>query len=113
SVMIRVCREQQDANGISIWSDIMLAISELGIEGTSEEENDDNATPRVRFVKDIDFRHSRFQEVLAFVDGTREREKFVFRNPGRKRLPRQYTGNYTVRMPPSNLPQSFFRPEYV
>ncbi|KAJ3756477.1 hypothetical protein EV360DRAFT_19215, partial [Lentinula raphanica] len=110
SIMIRICREQHDANVLSFWSDIMLAISDLGIEGTSEEENNDDTA---RFVKDIDFRHSRFRKVLAFVDGTREQEKFVFRRLGRKRLPRWYTGEYTICMPPPNLPCSFFRPEYL
>ncbi|KAJ3967968.1 hypothetical protein EV361DRAFT_806409, partial [Lentinula raphanica] len=113
STMLSVCRAQQDAEGVSFWSDMLLCIDDLGIQGTSEEENDDNAAPRVRFVKDIDFRHPQFQDLFAFVDGTRDREKLVFTKPGRYRLPRHYTENRSVRVPPPELPSSYFRPEYL
>ncbi|KAJ3737974.1 hypothetical protein EV360DRAFT_58551, partial [Lentinula raphanica] len=113
TVMIGVCRQRQDNAGVSLWTDLMLCIDDLGMEGTSEEENDDDTVPRFRIVRDIDFRHSSFRNLFEFVDGTRDREKHVFAVSGRKRLPRSHAVDCSICAPPSKLPRSFFRPEYL
>ncbi|KAJ3748276.1 hypothetical protein EV360DRAFT_76235 [Lentinula raphanica] len=84
SVMIRVCREQQDAHGVSVWSDIMLfRISEHCVEETSEEEDDNNATPpHARLVKYIVLGHPKSRGKPGVDNGMQDREKFEFRNSG-------------------------------
>ncbi|KAJ3751611.1 hypothetical protein EV360DRAFT_89561 [Lentinula raphanica] len=83
SVMIRVCREQQDTHGVSVWSDIMLFVSEHCFEGTSEEEDDNNAAPpHARLVKYIVLGHPKSRGNSGVDNGMQDREKFEFRNSG-------------------------------
>lgn len=111
--MIEACEQKGDDQGLKFWRDVLSAVDILTVDGMSDEEDGIDGDEQVRYVKDLDFRHPDFRTLLKKVDKTRTTETTIFTRIGRKSLRRVYVSQTTSRSPPSGLPSSFYRPEYL
>ncbi|KAK7443829.1 hypothetical protein VKT23_015610 [Stygiomarasmius scandens] len=111
--MTQHLRETETEQGLRFWTDMLLAVDLLSIDGMSDEETVDANEETVKVVKDLHFRHSDLRPFLAYVDATPRRMKRVFNQSGRKPFRKIISDVLTERPPPPNLPSSFYRPQYL
>ncbi|KAH7871265.1 uncharacterized protein C8R40DRAFT_1024592, partial [Lentinula edodes] len=114
SAMVQIAQALDNEQQYNCWSDILNALSRLGIAGMSDDDEVlDTQGKQGIIVYSPAFRHSQFDELFDKVDMTRALEKHFFTGVGRKRLPRIRGEEQVKRSPPANLPQSYYRPDYL
>ncbi|KAK7448102.1 hypothetical protein VKT23_013860 [Stygiomarasmius scandens] len=107
---LRSIGKEQD---LRFWTDMLLALDLLTIDGMSDEETDEQDEQTVKVVKDLQFRHSDFRPLLAYVDTAPRRMKKLFVQSGRKPFRRVFSDLISEQTPPPNLPSAFYRPQYL
>ncbi|KAJ3717006.1 hypothetical protein C8R42DRAFT_644923 [Lentinula raphanica] len=55
------CKDKGDIEGSDCWDFILYAVTVLGIDGMSDEEDDEENGEKVKSVLDVDFRRPEFQ----------------------------------------------------
>ncbi|KAK7452215.1 hypothetical protein VKT23_012320 [Stygiomarasmius scandens] len=98
---------------LRFWTDMLLALDLLTVDGMSDEETDDQDEQTVKVVKELRFRHSDFRPLLAYVDAVPRRMKKLFNQSGRKPFRRVVSDLVAERTPPPNLPSTFYQPRYL
>ncbi|KAK7448094.1 hypothetical protein VKT23_013852 [Stygiomarasmius scandens] len=122
TIMIQVCRERGDKEGVEMWQYVLRCLEKLKHGGMSDEEegimeatmNGQQRTTRVRKVLRLPWRHPSFRSLFEMVDGVRGAESSIFRQQGRPPLERvRVDTSSSNRVPPKHLPESLFDPNYL
>ncbi|KAE9383036.1 hypothetical protein BT96DRAFT_844686, partial [Gymnopus androsaceus JB14] len=115
SIMLDLAHRNHNTAGIELWSFVLKAVTALKSDGMSDEESDDGngSDGPNRKVLDIDFRHPDFQELLQKVDCVPKMAPQIFNRSGRKYMRRVHVEVIEQRVPPPDLPVSFYRAEYL
>ncbi|KAJ3854270.1 hypothetical protein EV368DRAFT_63429 [Lentinula lateritia] len=102
SAMVQIAQALDNEQQYNCWSDILNALSRLGIAGMSDDnEVLDTQGKQGIIVYSPAFRHSQFDELFDKVDMTRALEKHFF------------TEEQVKHSPPANLPQPYYCPDYL
>ena len=122
TVMLLVSRNRRDNAAEEFWSYVLVVVDTLGHNGMSDEEEDDEEMEDARggsriLVRKIkilksSWRHEYFEELFHYVDMTRLFEQHIFRAHGGKSVERERVDQVSERLPPKNIPRSFFREGY-
>ncbi|KAK7434700.1 hypothetical protein VKT23_020064 [Stygiomarasmius scandens] len=114
SAMMDFAHKQGDVKDLAFWASLLTCTEVLTVNGMSDEEDGIDAGEVIKLVSELDFRHPDFHPIFSLIDSTRESEDEIFTSVGRKRMRRIYTGvTNSDRIPPENLPPSYYRPEYL
>ncbi|KAJ3970635.1 hypothetical protein EV361DRAFT_801685, partial [Lentinula raphanica] len=114
TIMAETSQDRGDAQRATFWSDVILSLNLLTVDGMSDEEDSvDSGNQSIRIVKDLDFRHPDFRLLFQRVDQTRTAEPMIFGKAGRKRTGRRYSSQVIEHADPPCLPRSFYRPQYL
>lgn len=111
--MIQHSRHIGDESALTFWMAALRSLQHLQTDGMSDEETEDRGDEKVRLVKDLHFRNSGFTDLWQYVDDLPTSMKSLFAQSGVKRLRRVFSHELTNRLPPKNLPRTFYRPEYL
>ncbi|KAH7873337.1 uncharacterized protein C8R40DRAFT_1008990, partial [Lentinula edodes] len=114
SVMSDIARRTDDNEEYNCWSDILYSLDVLGVAGTSDTEEVFDTQGQQGIIKyEPGFRHPQFNVLFDTVDKVPQVATHLFRQIGRKRLPRIRGIVPVTRNPPENLPSSYYRIEYL
>lgn len=113
TIMIQHSRCMGDESALEFWMSTLQSLQYLQTDGMSDEETEDRGGEKVRLVKDLHFRHPAFTDLWQYVDDLPRSMHSLFAQSGVKRLCRVFSHELTNRLPPKNLPCTFYRPEYL
>ncbi|THV00405.1 hypothetical protein K435DRAFT_657286, partial [Dendrothele bispora CBS 962.96] len=113
SIMSEHSRKIDDRKGFGFWNTTLNTVNILQADGMSDEETDYEAEEQVKVVKQMVFRHPDLTSLFRHVDSTPRTMKSLFDQGGRKRSRRILSDKPSQRLPPPNLPSTFYQPEYL
>lgn len=111
--MIQHSRSTGNEPGIAFWTATLKSLQSLQVNGMSDEETESQGEEKVRVVKSLNFRNRAFDNLWRYVDEVPTTMKDLFEQNGAKRLRRVFSIEVTERLPPRDLPRTFFWPEYL
>ncbi|KAK7434491.1 hypothetical protein VKT23_016641 [Stygiomarasmius scandens] len=98
---------------LDFWTAALTAVNLLQADGMSDEETVYEGEEQVKVIKRMAFRHPDFTSLFCHVDSTPREMKSLFDQRGRKPLRRVFSSETSQRLPPPNLPSTFYQPEYL
>ncbi|KAJ3720333.1 hypothetical protein C8R42DRAFT_736681, partial [Lentinula raphanica] len=102
------CKDKGDIEGSECWDFILYAVTVLGTDGMSDEEDDDENGEKVKSVLDVGFRRPEFRTLFRSVDA-----RDMARGQGGRKLRRRVEVSKVVeRQPPRNVPEIFLSPGF-
>ncbi|KAK7438098.1 hypothetical protein VKT23_018264 [Stygiomarasmius scandens] len=113
SIMLGHSQKIDKAEDVDFWTATLDAVNLLQADGMSDEETVHEGEEQVKVVKRVAFRHPDFTSLFCHVDSTPKGMKSLFDQRGRKPLRRVLSSESSQRLPPPDLPSTFYQPEYL
>ncbi|KAJ3831961.1 hypothetical protein F5878DRAFT_500939, partial [Lentinula raphanica] len=119
--MARVCQERGDQQGLNFWEYVVLVVGILKQDGMSDEEDGEvpmtvggmTRNHAIKKILVVHWRHPWFRDLFRIVDSAPAVEQVLFHRAGHSRIIQLPVNEVTYRAPPTGLPMSVFRPEYL